>query len=380
MATPHAEKSLAYLITGLSYGGAEIQLLKLTPHLQRMGWRICVISMTEPSTLVNEFSSLTIPVYSLAMSKSMPDPRGLLRLFSLLRKIRPRILHAHLFHSILMARIARLFRRLPTVICTAHNIEAGGAMRRLAYRATDSLADLTTNVSQAAVDRFIEQKLISPEKARLVYNGVDTSAFARNSFSRNRMRGSLGLDNQFVWLAVGSLSAQKDYPIMLKAFSDVCRNRDQCLLYIVGDGPMRGAIEKKICELSLEHTVKLLGNRSNISEFMSAADGYVMSSAWEGLPMVLLEASACELPIVATDVGGNREIVDHLTTGFLLPARDATTLSHHMIRMVDTPVEDRKSMGRLARQHIMDTFSIEAAAATWNDIYEQLFHSKDTTH
>jgi len=105
---------------------------------------------------------------------------------------------------------------------------------------------------------------------------------------------------------------------------------------------------------------------------MNAADAYVMSSAWEGMPMVLLEASATGLPIVATDVGGNREVVLHNKTGFLVPPKDSDALAHAMLLLMHLPRALRNQMGQRAREHVLAHFDLERVVDSWEELYQRL--------
>jgi len=109
---------------------------------------------------------------------------------------------------------------------------------------------------------------------------------------------------------------------------------------------------------------------------MNATDAYVMSSIWEGMPLVLLEAQASGLPIVATDVGGNREVVIDGVTGFLVPPKDPEALAQAMLRLMELPKEKRQEMGEAARQHILANFSLDRVVDKWEALYRELLVKK----
>jgi glycosyltransferase involved in cell wall biosynthesis len=190
------------------------------------------------------------------------------------------------------------------------------------------------------------------------------------------LRKELGLGDFFVWLAVGRFYPQKDYPNMLRAFAQVVRENPKTLLLIAGDGPLRESMENMAQGLGIERHVKFLGIRRDIPRLMNAADAYAMSSSWEGMPMVLLEASATGLPIVATDVGGNREVVLDGVTGFLVPPKDSEALAQAMLRLMTLPRDVRGHMGERARQYIEKKFSIERIIDRWEELYRELLQKK----
>ena len=153
----------------------------------------------------------------------------------------------------------------------------------------------------------------------VVPNGIPVDQFQLGSEIRQRIRNELEVEDKFVWLAVGRLEAPKDYPNLLHAMHAFSTPRN--ILLIAGDGPSRASMEQLASTLGISSEVRFLGTRTDVPRLMAAADAYVMASAWEGLPMGLLEASASALPIVATDVGGNHEIVRDRISGELWPQR-----------------------------------------------------------
>lgn len=373
--------SLVLLTTGLASGGAETQLVQLAITLRERGWEVRVVSLTPPKAYMEELKQVGVSVVSLGIHQKLPDPRPAVRLASLLRKWRPHIVHSHMVHANILARLVRPLAWAPVLICTAHSVDergrkGSGRLREFLYRLTDPLCDLTTQVSQAGLQRYIRVGAVPRRKIIHIPNGVDTERFRPSSALREVLREGLDQEGHFVWLAVGRLDFQKDYPNLLRAFAMVREERPEAVLLIAGDGPLRPAIEELACDLGLEETVRFLGIRHDIPELMNAADAYVMSSSWEGMPMVLLEASAMKLPIVATDVGGNREVVQDGVTGFLVPPKDSAALAQAMLRLMALPEEERRRMGESARQHIEANFSLDRVVDQWEALYKELLARK----
>jgi glycosyltransferase involved in cell wall biosynthesis len=362
------------IATGLNRGGAETQVFHLAMNLRARGWEAEVVSLLADGSLTNQFREAKIPVHELGMHRGVPDPRAILRLRRIILSFRPDILHTHMVHSNLLGRVARLFTPVPVVISTAHSITEGAQWRELAYRITDPLADLTTIVSNAAAARYIRVGAVPERKLKTVPNGVDLEAFKPNAEHRGILRAELDLGDRFVWLAVGRLDTPKDYPNLLAAVS---RLKDRShLLLIAGDGPLREFTEGLAAELGVSEQVRFLGIRKDVPQLMAAADAYVMSSAWEGLPMVLLEAAASALPIVTTAVGGTDEIVRDGMNGFLASAKHAGALAEAMQRMEQLPVESRLSMGLAGRDHVTKNYSLSAVVDQWEEIYHALLQRK----
>jgi glycosyltransferase involved in cell wall biosynthesis len=366
---------ILFVLTGLAYGGAETQVVRLAIRLKLRGWEVAVASLMLPKAYVEDLEAAGIPVFSLGIRRKLPDPRPVLRLARIIRKWQPDVVHSHMVHANLLARIVRFLAPIPVLICSARNIYEGGRFREILYRLTDSLCDLTTQVSHAGLERYVRVGAVPRHKIRYIPNGVDTERFKPNLEDRLKFRKELGVDG-FVWLAVGRFDPQKDYPTMLQAFARVVHKHSNTILLIAGDGPLRKTMENLARELGIEKRTKFLGIRRDIPQLMNAADAYVMSSSWEGMPNVLLEASATGLPIVATDVGGNREIVLDSVTGFLVPPRNPEALARAMLRIMDLSDEERKEMGKRARKHIEVKFNLDRVVDLWEILYYELLEKK----
>jgi glycosyltransferase involved in cell wall biosynthesis len=211
--------------------------------------------------------------------------------------------------------------------------------------------------------------MTSADKLAVLPNGVDVEVWRPDSAVRTAMRRELGLEDEFLWFAAGRLDAVKDYPALLSAMVHVPKT---ARLVIAGSGSLQSELQRLSTRLGLDGRVRFLGFEPDVRRWMRAADGFVLSSLREGLPMGLLEASACALPAVATDVPGTREVIVDGKTGRLALAGDAAALGEAMTRMMRTPPEERRTMGERARQHVMDRFSLKAVLDLWESQYGEL--------
>jgi glycosyltransferase involved in cell wall biosynthesis len=359
--------------TSMMGGGAERQVFLLARELKRRDHPVAVVSMIHPENYRDELAALDIPLTSLGMHLGRADPRGLSRLAAIVRRWRPDVVHSHMVHANLLSRLTRMLAPMPVQVSTAHNINEGARWREVAYRVTDPLCSLTTNVCRACVERYVRVGAAPRSKIRYLPNGLDLGAFAPGASDRESMRRDLGLGEAFVWLAVGRLDVQKDYPTLLRAVAEASRGTDPFVVLVVGGGPEREALDALRSRLGPAGArVTFLGVRRDVPQLMHAADAYLLSSAWEGLPMVLLEAAAARLPIVATDVGGNREVVREGVNGRLVPPRDPAALAVAMRQVASMPATERSRWGAAGRKTVEADFAIERVVGRWEALYDEL--------
>ncbi len=350
-------------------------MVRLATELKSRGWDVAVACMIAPSSHTDVLKQHGVPVYSLDMRRGVPDPRATLRLAKLIRSFNPDVVHAHMVHANLLARLTRLVCSIPVVICTAHNLretsEKGGPTwhKELLYRITDFLADRTTIICNAAYQRYIDTKAVPAAKLQMVPNGVDTDRFAPSSEVRERVRKELNLGDSFIWLAVGRLVEQKDYPNLLSALEQMPEGNWRVL--IAGNGPLEAALKARVAELALMDRVQFIGTRSNMEQLFNACDAYVMSSRFEGLSMALLEAAAAGLAAVVTDVGGNRDLVLDGETGYVVPPANSQALATAMTRLMELPDTERREIGAFARRHCVENYRFQKIGDEWVRLYRQ---------
>ena len=355
------------LTTNLARGGAEAQVALLAQSLTRRGWDVTLVSLLEPSAFQAELSAAGIPVHSLGMQPGRPNPWALVRLAKILRELRPRVLHSHMFHANLMARLMRLVFPIPLVISTLHSMaessrhSAGTRVRDWAYRITEPLAGVTVAVCQAVAERHAAAGAVRRASLRVIPNGVDTVRFRPSAEHRVEPDANAA----FVWLAVGRLMWKKDYPTLLRAAARLRTGT----LRIVGEGPLDAELKSLAHELGAP--VRFLGPRDDVASLMNAAGAVVLSSVVEGLPMVLLEAAASGLPCVTTDAGGARDAVLDGQTGFVTPGNDPEALAAAMQRLMDLPVAERAAMGLRARELALSRFDVEQVTSQWERLYRE---------
>lgn len=355
-----------YIVTGLGMGGAEKVVVDLADALVTKGHNVLLVYLTGSAVVLPK--NVNIQIINLCMNAKIDAVSAFFKLRRLIHEFQPDVVHSHMIHANLLTRLVRLTTPIKRLISTAHSSNEGGKLRMLAYRLTDALANISTNVSEEAVAAFIKAKAVRPGRMIAIHNGIATDAFAFNPAARIRLRQSLLIDEGCrLILAVGRFHEAKDYPNLLNALAVLPANGPNYQLCIAGDGPLRGNLIALIAQLGLSDRIRFLGIRHDIADLMSASDVFVLSSAWEGFPIVVMEAMANERVLVVTDCGGVREAVGE--TGYLVKRKDPKALAKALIKALQLPAIQSVALGHAARQRVLDKYSLDAVVEKWLQIY-----------
>ena len=365
---------IVYLLNSLGIGGAERQILVLAERLARRGHAVRLLVLRP--RLAEEWPT-ALRVVHLNMRKT-PDGvlAGIAQGRRFLCDFRPDLVHSHSFHSNIVARLLKLLVPAPPVLSTIHNVYEGGWPRMLAYRLTDGLSRRTTAVSQAAARRFVRLKAVPQHKCIVLPNAIDLVEFAPDPVRRLETRAATEANGGFIWLAAGRVAPSKDYPNLLGAFAKVRASRPDARLWIAGEASA-GAISELhslAARLNAADSIRWLGLRRDLPALLDAADAFVQASAWEGMPLAVGEAMAMEKPVVATDVGGVRELLGD--AGVVVPCRNSEALAQAMLGLMSRPPTLRQALGRAARRRIASRFSMDARVGEWEALYQTLVEDK----
>ena len=355
------------MLTSLGMGGAERQVVALAERMKARGHAVALILLRERQP---EEWPTTVDLVCLDMRKTpVSFLAGLLKGRRFLRDFQPELIHSHVFPANMAARMLKI--SLPAaVLSTVHNVYEGSWPRMLAYRLTDGLSRRTAFVSRSAAERYAHLQAVPVRKCLIITNGINTEEFAPSSSRRARLRAQMGVREEFVWLAAGRIVPAKDFPNLLHAFARVRGEIPEARLWVAGEAAGAGSAAIQMQAAELGASVRWLGLRRDMPALLDAADGFVLASAWEGMPLAVGEAMAMEKPVVATDVGGVRELVGE--SGVVVPPKDSDALAGAMIDVMRRTAEDRHTLGRAARARIQSSFSIDTRADEWEALYRTI--------
>ncbi len=357
-AAPPRRLRLLYVVGNFVAGGAERHLLEMWRRLDRRRFDVHIAYFQLEGQFVPDVQALGLPLHDLRMGRRIYDPRGLaslVRLVALARRLRPDVIHGYLFGPNLFAAIAGRLTGVPAVVIAKRNVDAFETPRQVAVqRWAHRLATHVTAVSEAVAGSSVA---LGVPRARItvIENGVDMARFEGMAVDRVPL-GVTG-DRPVVG-SIGCLAARKDYATLLDAIAELARRGREFDTVLVGDGPERATLEARARSLGIADRVRFLGERPDVDRLLPAMDVFVLSSREEGIPNALLEAMAAGRPAVVTDVGGNREVLDDGSTGWIVPAQSPVALAAALDQALGDPAEARRR-GDRARQATRERRSID---------------------
>lgn len=362
---------ITHAVENLNRGGLERVVIDLASAQAAAGHDCQVVCLFEAGTLAPELMARGIRVVACG-KRDGADARALWRLRRALAAQRPDVLHSHNDTPHYYAMVAALGLGLRCVVNTRHGMGADSpaSRRERLFRQSMRLADVSVAVSEAAGRRLANAGLVAARKIRVLPNGIHAGAFRpRDPRLRQQLATRLGLppDTQLIGF-VGRLNWAKDLPTMVAAFAQLCAHRSDAALVLAGDGEERTGIEAAIADAGIGNRVFLLGDRSDVPALLPAFSIFAMSSVSEGYSIALLEACASALPIVATRIGGNSEIVADGVNGLIVPPSNPGALAAALGRLLDDPGLAER-MGRAGRAWLLDNATFDVMASRYLDLY-----------
>ncbi len=362
--------NILHLIETSEPGGAETVLAYIASNLDKDRYN-SIACVLEKGWLTNHLDSLSIP-YVMIENKLSYDPVFLFKLLRLIRREHIDLIHSHEFMMTVYGAVAAKLAHIPHIGTLHGKVYYPDKQRRVnMLRIAAKLCTRLIAVSKD-LNRFLVELLGVPaDKIETLYNGINLDKY-RSAKSRDETKQSLGLQNQSIVIGtVGSLFEVKGLPYLLEATAQLKEKYPDISLFIAGEGNQEDALKTKADDLRLGDTVKFLGFRDDIPNILHAVDIYVCSSVSEGLSLSILEAMAMSKPVIATDVGGNPELILDGVNGLLVPPRDSGKLADAIAQLIDHP-ERRLEFGMKSREIVESRFSLERMVRDYETLYKQV--------
>ncbi len=352
------------IVSGLWIGGVERKIAAMTVELKKLGFDVSVVCLREEGPLAPDLRASGIPVDVIRVRRRF-SPAGLWRLRAHLRRLRPDLVHTHMYRSNTTGSIAAALAGVPVVVNHIHNVDTWDDFRQLwTDRLLVPLKDMFVFVSEA-VRRNYTAKVPVPESLQcVIYNGIDTDRFAPHPDNPMNLAGSPRIG------AATRLVPQKGLDTLIPLVHHWKQLAPDVCLYFLGDGPQRDELERRIEAEGLSASIRILGFSDRVHEFLRSLDLYVMPSTKEGFSNALLEAMASGVPCVATDVGGNGEAIRDGIDGRIVPPADPEAFDRAVQDLLAFP-ESMERYGHAARRRSIE-FSLEKMVRRTRALYEQL--------
>lgn len=363
-------RRVLYIIDSLKIGGAEMLLLGLLDSVAEAGGEAHVAYFT-PGPLEPEVRKRGVPLTRLS-EKGLKDPRVILRVRRLIRDWQPDVVHTHLVKSDLAGQVAARMTGTPRII-TLHNTDPWRTkpLMSAAYRAATAGADACIAVSERVADHVGRTKGFARNRIATIVNGIDLEHFTPSQPPLDLTRFGVP-EGAPVCAVIGSLTPQKDHANFVAAADIVAQADPRPYFLIVGDGPLKGDIAAAIAKTAASRDrIIMTGEIKDMAQLLSAIDLQVISSAWEGLPMTLLEGMAMEKPVVTTAVGGIPDVVEDGRNGRLVAPKSAKALAAAMAEVLGD-VDKARQLGLAARKTIAATYGRDVMRDKLFAIYDRV--------
>lgn len=365
---------VAFVITSMPIGGAETLLVNLVRGFTPERFEPEIVCLKEPGPLGLEIAKEFPLSHSYLYGKY---DFGVLR--RLVKHFRQRRIDAVITvgagDKMFWGRLAAKFAGVSCIASALHSTgwpDGVGKVNRLLTPITDAFIAVADSHGKFMVDfeRF------PPTKVAVIRNGIDTKRFIPSQPARDKVRKSLGLstEKQLVGI-VAALRTEKNHRLFVEVASQVNRILPEVHFLIIGEGPERASIESSIEEFKLSDRVHLLGSRLDTPELVASLDAFLLTSHNEANPVSILEALACEVPVVSSRVGSIAETVRDGETGFTFPAGDCESATKHLLTLL-LDSRNAKRLGKNGRKLVEESGSLHSMVRGYEELVERILASK----
>ncbi|MBI4347714.1 MAG: glycosyltransferase [Elusimicrobia bacterium] len=372
-AAPPKTKKVLYVSTSTTQGGAEKTLYTLATLLDPKQFQVAaVVSLKAKGVFAEKLEAAGHRVYTLGV-QDRPRFRHLKDLAEIIAANKPDIVHAIMYQAIQLCRALKGlgYAQFPLVSAPRVHYRTRSGFSLFIDKTLKPYDTMLVTESEASRKYLLEELRYDSAKVSTIYNGVDIASWPVSKADRTRLRAQLRLNPEDVLVgAVGRLDVQKGHRYLIEAVAKL-KAAQPVKLAIAGDGPLRRELESLARQLRVEEDVAFLGEVKDVPAWLSAFDVFALPSLWEGLPNAMLEAMAMGLPVVATNVDGVPEILQHDVDGLLCAPKDSQSLFVQLQDLVMDP-ELRSKLGASAKRAIKERFKLMDMISNYEKLYATL--------
>lgn len=372
---------ILHVVLSMETGGLENGIVNLVNHSDQENFCVDVLCLREKGELAARIDNPNSHV-KFSRDKENSIYSAVKKVISANKESPYDIIHSHGFTTMLACWLAGFFSKSYIQINGEHGtLYYGSLKKRLIQKFLFSRMALNLSVSENLKNLIIDKFNITKNNFLPIINGVNTSKFTNDNPSETKQEYTplhdlkIPMDDIIIG-SVGRLVAIKNYHSLIEAFTIVSQSHKNCHLVLAGDGPERKELENQIKKNTMSNRIHLLGRRDDVPILMKQFDIFVLPSFSEGLSNTILEAMSCGTPVVASNVGGNKEIVIEGVTGHLYSSNNITDLAFVLDDLVSNPYKI-KQLAKESRLHILKNHSIESMVSNYEDTYQKLLFKKN---
>jgi len=369
------------VIDRMIIGGAEQQFLELVKGIDKKRFEPIVVTLYPGGALEPEIKSVPSIEYFCLNKKSKLDFLIIFRILRLLRQKRVDIVQPFLTPATFFTLLPAVINRTPIKVVT----ERGSRRKKTGWGHSLYLhiEDFFTRFADWVIPnsesgrRYLIDRGIKPAKIKVIYNGINQHRLTPDSTQLTKIRDNLDLPTNGMVVGISaSLTPSKDHVTFLHAAGLISDVMPQTRFAILGDGPLKSDLKNLTKDLGIDSRVMFLGNQTDVGPYISFFDiACLCSSDAEGCSNAILEAMAIGKPVIVTDTGGNKELVENGKTGLLVPTRDPQALANAILACIKQP-EWAREMGQHAQEMIQKRFSLERMVHDYETLYEESIKAK----
>ena len=372
---------ILYVVTTLGRGGVQEHICQLINQLDPDQYNVWV-AYGNPADHAGILEKAGATLVNISLVKSLSiynDSVSLLKLWRLMKKNNFDIVHTHMTKASILGRLAARLAGAKVVIMTGHGLTGilentiSNKFAQKAFVLVEWLwarlfTDIVILVNESDKKSIVFQGIIPKKKIKVVLNGINLTRLTPIKTPIEKRKELNISEDVYVIIMVGRLCNQKAPEIFIRAAEKIQTQRNDICFLLVGDGPKLKIIREMITDFPFPSQIKVLGNRYDIVDLLSVSDLFVLPSIYEGMPISILEAMALDLPVIASDVPGNRSLVKHNQTGMLVPVNNTNELANMMIRVLQDEYL-KKRLTTTAKQMVKKDYTAAIMTTKTTDIY-----------